>query len=76
MNKSKCAYPGEKPCTDRVVKIVGDCKFCEKKFCGRHRTVEAHMCPNIEKCRQAHFQKNSDKLTNEKTSANKLQQAM
>jgi hypothetical protein len=32
--KSTCAF-GE--CKDRPVVIIGDCRFCEKKFCGTHR---------------------------------------
>ena len=68
-SSNKCCF-GD--CQDRVVKIIGDCKFCKSKFCGRHRTVEAHMCPNIEQCRQAHFDKNEKKLMGEKTMAPKV----
>lgn len=67
---NKCHFPD---CNDRVVKIVGDCKFCGGKFCSRHRVVEAHACPNIESCRKAHFDKNEKKLMNEKTEGRKVQ---
>jgi predicted nucleic acid binding AN1-type Zn finger protein len=69
VRKNKCHLPD---CNDRVVKIIGDCKFCQQKFCGRHRTVEAHHCQNIEACRQAHFDKNEKKLISEKTTLAKV----
>jgi predicted nucleic acid binding AN1-type Zn finger protein len=69
--KSKCAF-GE--CQDRVAKIIGFCKFCEKDFCSRHRTVESHTCEKLEACRKQHFDKNSNKLMNEKVGGSKFQQ--
>ncbi|KAI9591175.1 ubiquitin family-domain-containing protein [Syncephalis fuscata] len=46
-------------CTDRVVKIVGDCRYCQKRFCGRHRLPEAHICANLTTCQQASFERNA-----------------
>jgi predicted nucleic acid binding AN1-type Zn finger protein len=71
IRKDECAYPGE-TCKERVVKIIGDCKYCKKKFCSKHRMVESHNCENLESCRQQHFQKNSQKLSSEKTTARKM----
>ncbi len=68
--KNSCALEG---CSGRAVMIIGDCKFCSGKFCSKHRTVESHSCPNIEQCRQQHFEKNSLKLSNEKTVASKVE---
>ena len=68
---NKCAHPSG-TCTDRIVKIVGDCKFCKKSFCSRHRQVETHECANLESCRQQHFQNNSNKLMNGKVSGMKI----
>ncbi|RKP22688.1 ubiquitin-related domain-containing protein [Syncephalis pseudoplumigaleata] len=53
-------------CTDRVVKIVGDCRYCQKRFCGRHRLPEAHACSNLTTCQQASFERNAGKLLQEK----------
>lgn len=69
--KTRCSFNS---CQGRVVKIIGDCKFCSGKFCARHRTVEAHSCANIDKCKQAHYQKNEKRLMGEKTNSSKLQQ--
>lgn len=69
--KKRCAHPSG-GCTNRVVKIIGDCRFCQQQFCSTHRHVEAHECANIDACKQDHFQRNSAKLSNEKTVATKL----
>ncbi|RKP10999.1 polyubiquitin [Thamnocephalis sphaerospora] len=59
-------------CTDRVVKIVGDCRYCQKRFCGRHRLPEAHACANLTTCQQASFERNAGKLLQEKCVASKV----
>jgi ubiquitin C len=59
-------------CKDRIVKIIGDCRYCKGKFCGRHRLAEVHVCPELETCRQASFNKLSNKLNAEKTVAPKV----
>ncbi|RKP22432.1 ubiquitin-related domain-containing protein [Syncephalis pseudoplumigaleata] len=59
-------------CTDRVVKIVGDCRYCQKRFCGRHRLPEAHACSNLTTCQQASFERNAGKLLQEKCVASKV----
>jgi len=60
---SKCAH---KECSSRPVLIIGDCKFCNSKFCGSHRLPESHLCTGIQACRDQHFLKNKLKLENEK----------
>jgi len=67
--KTKCCF-GE--CSKRAVMITGDCRFCELKFCGAHRLPEDHACQSIDSCRQAAFDKNKNKLLNEKCVAHKL----
>lgn len=64
-----CHHDG---CSDRIVKIIGDCRYCERKHCGRHRLPEMHACPNLQACREAHFKKNENKLLGEKTVAGKV----
>ncbi|KAI8050262.1 polyubiquitin [Syncephalis plumigaleata] len=59
-------------CTDRVVKIVGDCRYCQKRFCGRHRLPEVHACANLTTCQQASFERNAGKLLQEKCVASKV----
>jgi ubiquitin C len=60
---NKCAFEG---CVKKIALIVGDCKFCQKKFCAQHRLPEGHSCPNIQACRQQSFDKNKEKLLREK----------
>jgi ubiquitin C len=59
-------------CKDRIVKIIGECRWCNGKHCGRHRLPEMHACTNLEGCRAASFNKLQTKLTNEKTVASKV----
>jgi hypothetical protein len=67
----KCAFVG---CSKRSVVIIGDCKFCNEKFCSSHRLVEDHKCTATASCRQASFDKNASKLLREKCVAQKLRQ--
>ncbi|KAJ3088886.1 hypothetical protein HK102_007709 [Quaeritorhiza haematococci] len=66
---AKCSCGG---CGDRAVKIIGDCRYCTKKFCSRHRLPEAHACPNMQSCRQDSINKNTNKLLGEKCVASKV----
>lgn len=67
--KNKCKLEN---CNNRVVKIVGDCRYCEGNFCSNHRLPESHYCPNLSTCKQLTFDKFSNKLMSEKCVANKL----
>ena len=67
--KSKCAF-GD--CVQKPVLIVGDCKFCVSKFCGKHRLPEDHACPEMKACRDQSFLKNKAKLEREKCVASKV----
>jgi ubiquitin C len=60
---SKCAT---KDCNQRPALVVGDCKFCNQKYCGTHRLPESHYCSNLQSCRDQHFAKNKAKLESEK----------
>lgn len=67
--KGRCALPD---CTDRVAKIVGDCRYCGQGYCSRHRLPESHDCENIQGCKQQSYEKNSSKLMGEKCVADKV----
>lgn len=43
--KIKCNF---KDCRDAAQRIVGDCAFCNQRFCGRHRLLEDHKCSGLE----------------------------
>ena len=65
----RCAFG---TCTDKVVKIIGDCRYCQAKFCGRHRLPEAHACVNLTNCKQVAHERNSVKLLSERCVASKV----
>ena len=69
VKKTRCGIDG---CTERVAPIVGDCSYCHAKFCSSHRLPEAHACSNLAACRQAAFDRNSNKLMSEKCVAAKV----
>ncbi|KAL3893959.1 MAG: hypothetical protein SGCHY_005541, partial [Lobulomycetales sp.] len=54
-------------CKDKPVKIVGDCRWCSKRFCSRHRLPEAHACVNLSGCRENSTEKFASRLLAEKT---------
>jgi ubiquitin C len=66
---TRCAFG---TCSDKVVKIVGDCRYCQAKFCGRHRLPEAHACVNLTNCKQVAHERNSIKLLSERCVASKV----
>ncbi|KAI7904459.1 polyubiquitin [Cokeromyces recurvatus] len=67
--KNRCAYQS---CSDKIVKIIGDCRYCQHKFCARHRLPEAHSCENLTSCKQAAHERNSIKLLSERCVASKV----
>ncbi|KAI8919134.1 ubiquitin-related domain-containing protein [Powellomyces hirtus] len=66
---NRCKLTG---CTDKVVKIVGQCRYCTQNFCAKHRLPEAHRCQEMETCRQAAQDRLAGKLLSEKCVAAKV----
>ncbi len=66
---NKCQMEG---CHDRCVKIIGDCRYCSSKFCGKHRLPEAHACSNLSNCRQESASRLTNKLMGEKCVSEKV----
>ncbi|ORX83995.1 ubiquitin-domain-containing protein [Basidiobolus meristosporus CBS 931.73] len=66
---TKCSVAG---CSDRAIRIVGECRYCGRKFCGRHRIPEAHACSNLTTCKQTSFERYADRLLSEKCVASKV----
>jgi hypothetical protein len=63
-NKPRCTKAG---CKAFAPPIVGDCGFCQKRFCGKHRMLESHNCEGLEEARQADKDRNAAKLEGERT---------
>eukprot|EP01134_Creolimax_fragrantissima_P001677 CFRG1677T1 len=51
-------------CHDKPVVIIGDCRFCVSKFCGKHRLPESHACQGMDKCREVAFERNATTVRN------------
>jgi hypothetical protein len=63
-NRPRCLKEG---CKAPAQPIVGDCGFCQKRFCGKHRMLESHNCEGLEDARQADKDRNAAKLEGERT---------
>jgi len=62
--KPRCTKDG---CNALAQPIVGDCGFCQKRFCGKHRMLESHNCEGLEDARQADKDRNAARLEGERT---------
>jgi len=58
-----------KDCRDAAQRIVGDCGFCNGKFCAKHRMLESHMCSKLAACKAEEKERNREKLESERTYA-------
>ena len=70
--KSKKSSCGISECLGRPIKIVGDCKYCMKKFCPCHRLPEDHKCPNLSEIKGRSLAILSEKVMNEKCVGDKV----
>lgn len=62
--KSNCGFIN----CNRSQSIIGSCKFCKKVYCIKHRHVETHECPEMDKCIQRAKDLNSKSLLSSKIS--------
>lgn len=60
----RCASGG---CNKPTQKIIGNCTFCSKDFCGQHRLLESHACAGLEDAKKADKDRNREKLQSERT---------
>ncbi|EIE88012.1 hypothetical protein G6F46_001880 [Rhizopus delemar] len=67
--KTRCAFQS---CSEKPVKIIGNCRYCQSNFCARHRLPEDHLCENLTNCKQAAYERNSMKLLSERCVASKV----
>ncbi|CAZ81743.1 unnamed protein product [Tuber melanosporum] len=61
-----------KECTTPAQRIVGDCRFCDGHYCGKHRLLEDHKCSGLEDCRKESHDRNAIKLNSERTVVGKV----
>jgi hypothetical protein len=65
--KSRKPRCSKEACNAPAQPIVGDCGFCQKRFCGKHRMLESHNCDGLEDARRADKDRNTAKLEGERT---------
>jgi len=66
---NRCEF---RQCPNRVAVIIGHCKACQGKWCLNHRLPESHLCTHMETIRQESFDRNMNKLMEEKTCNKKV----
>ena len=59
-------------CGKKFASIIGDCKFCDCKFCLIHRLPESHNCTKLDECCKIAKENNEIKLMEEKCIASKI----
>ncbi|KAH3686627.1 hypothetical protein WICPIJ_002377 [Wickerhamomyces pijperi] len=52
--------------------IIGDCQFCFKKFCGKHRLLESHDCEHYREVQKDYHDRNARKLEAQQTIMSKV----
>ncbi|EGX50491.1 hypothetical protein TWF569_011975 [Orbilia oligospora] len=67
--KPRCTFEG---CTAFQQRIIGDCSFCNGHFCGKHRLLESHHCPNLEDCRKQSHERNAEQLNSQRTETSRV----
>ncbi|KAG5358447.1 AN1-type zinc finger protein [Yarrowia sp. B02] len=67
--KKRCSFKG---CSSAPLRMVGDCSFCDGKFCSTHRLLEQHNCSGLQSCKDQLHEQNASKLQREQTQANKV----
>ncbi|KAF3909359.1 Ubiquitin [Arthrobotrys entomopaga] len=67
--KPRCTFEG---CTAFQQRIIGDCSFCNGHFCGKHRLLESHCCPNLDDCRKQSHERNAERLNSERTETSRV----
>ena len=70
MAKTTCSF---NECTTRVVRIIGDCKYCSSQYCGKHRLPEDHNCKNIQAVKKRAFEINQSKVLDGECVAKKIE---
>jgi hypothetical protein len=59
-------------CNNRILKIIGNCKACDKTFCSKHRYPEEHNCPRLLEIRLKSKRELINKLHNDSIQENKV----
>ncbi|CCE65559.1 hypothetical protein TPHA_0L02070 [Tetrapisispora phaffii CBS 4417] len=67
--KNECHY---KDCSSSYIKYIGECQYCEGRFCSQHRLLETHLCTKLDYCKKEYHRRNAVRLAKEQTKIPKL----
>lgn len=59
-------------CSSPVSLVVGECSWCNKKFCSHHRLPESHFCTELQRCKDSAFNINKTLVETTKTASSKV----
>jgi len=59
-------------CNNKILKIIGHCKSCDKKFCSIHRYPESHNCIKLSEIKSTSKQELINKLHKNSIQGNKI----
>ncbi len=59
-------------CKHKANFIMGDCKYCSKKFCDRHYIMEIHNCVKLTDHIASRREKHKESIMNQKCIADKI----
>ena len=66
---ANCKYSD---CKNKISKIIGHCKSCDKNFCSQHRYPETHNCVKLLEFKLNSKQELIKRLQNNAVQVNKL----
>lgn len=67
--KRKCTFG---TCTAMRAPIVGECAFCDVKFCAKHRLLEDHRCAGLSNCKKESHDRNKALLESQQCVASRV----
>lgn len=59
-------------CNKKAHSLLGQCGYCSKYYCMKHRLPEKHNCVNLYICKEEAFKENKKILKRQKCVNNKI----
>ena len=60
-------------CNKKLNLVEMTCRFCGKKHCLRHCSIEAHQCKNTDSCKKEQQSRNMEELNSQKCNFVKIE---
>ena len=65
----KCQFDD---CKRKINNLIGECKYCSKKFCNKHYIMESHNCAKLTDWIASKKEKFKESILNQKCIAAKI----